>query len=182
LSSNPATLREGISVRILVLAGLLTFVLAFPVACGGTPAGGEATVRAVIDGDTIVLANGDHVRLVQLDAPETDEGECYAWPAKRALEAFIPAGTVIEVETDPVLDQEDEFGRILAYVWKGETNVNLELVRRGAAAPWFYEGDRGRHAAELLAAARDARRDRRGLWRACPETAFDPLHAVETRP
>lgn len=166
------------AVRILALA----LLLALPLACGGTAGGRGATVLGVIDGDTIVLADGRHVRLVQLDAPETDEGECYAWPAKRALEALIPAGTVIEVETDPALDREDEFRRLLAYVWKEETNVNLELVRRGAAAPWFYEGDRGRHADELLAAGRDAKTHLRGLWRECPETVFDPLHAVQTRP
>jgi endonuclease YncB( thermonuclease family) len=164
--------------RILALA----VALAFPLGCDGTPTSGNGTVRTVVDGDTIVLTDARHVRLVQLDAPETNEGECYAWPAKRALEALIPGGTHIRVETDPALDQEDEFGRVLAYVHTDGTNVNLDLVRRGAAAPWFYDGDRGRHATELLAAARDAKRRRRGLWRTCPETVLDPLHAVETRP
>jgi len=41
--------------------------------------------------------------------------------------------------------------------------VNVELVRLGAAAPYFYRGVRGRHADELLAAARAARAARRGL-------------------
>jgi endonuclease YncB( thermonuclease family) len=164
--------------RILTLA----LALAVGVACGSTPTSGDATVRAVIDGDTIVLTDARHVRLVQLDAPETDEGECYAWPAKRALERLIPAGTDIRLETDPALDQEDEFGRVLAYVHTNGKNVNLELVRRGAASPWFYEGDRGRYAPEFLAAARAAKNKRRGLWRQCPETVLDPLHAVETRP
>ena len=36
-----------------------------------------ARIAAVIDGDTIVLSNGEHVRLVQIDAPEMrDPPEC----------------------------------------------------------------------------------------------------------
>jgi micrococcal nuclease len=165
-------------VRILAVACLL----AFPLACGGTHGGREATVRHVVDGDTIVLTDGSRVRLVQLDAPEIHAGECFARPARRALEALIPQGTDIEVETDPALDQQDEFDRVLAYVWKDDTNINLELVRLGAAAPWFYRGDRGRHADELLAAGRAAREQRRGLWGFCPETDLDPLHPIEARP
>src|SRR2546430_5784022 len=36
------------------------------------------TVAYVIDGDTIVLINGEHVRLVQIDAPEVQQRECFA--------------------------------------------------------------------------------------------------------
>ena len=157
-------------------------VLALPLGCGsahvGSPAG---RVARVLDGDTITLTDGRHVRLVQLDAPETDEGECYAYEAERALARLLPPGTEVEIETDPALDRRDRFGRTLAYVLKDGTNVNLSLVREGAASVWFYEGDRGRYAAELLSAARKAKARRRGLWGACPGTVLDPLHAVAAR-
>jgi micrococcal nuclease len=165
-------------VRILVLASLL----AFPLACGGTPRGDNATVRTIVDGDTIVLTDGRRVRLVQLDAPEPDQAECYSRAATRELAKLIPAGTDIELETDPALGAADEFGRTLAYVQRGGTNVNVELVRRGAAAPWFYEGVRGRHAAQLLLAADEARRHDRGLWGACPGAVLDPRHPAQARP
>ncbi len=164
--------------RILAVACLL----AFPLACGGTHGGRGATVREVVDGDTIVLTDGSRVRLVQLDAPEIDDGECYARASEDALEALIPRGAGITLETDPGLDRRDEFDRILAYVWKDDTNINLELVRLGAAAPWFFHGDRGRYADEFLDAGREAKQQRRGLWRRCPATVFDPLHAVRARP
>jgi endonuclease YncB( thermonuclease family) len=163
--------------RALVVIALL----AFPLACGGTQGAGAAKVAQVLDGDTITLEDGRHVRLVQLDAPETDEGECYAREAERFLARLLPLGTEVEIETDPALDQRDRFGRILAYVRKDGANINLELVRRGAAAPWFYEGDRGRYAGEFLAAAREARSRRRGLWGACPGTVLDPTHSIEAR-
>ncbi len=141
----------------------------------------DARVARVGDGDTIDLADGRRVRLVQIDAPELGEGECYAAEAAQALEALLPEGTAVRLEPDAGLDDEVRFGRLLRYVHLGDTNVNLELVRRGAAAPWFFGGDRGRYADELLAAARAAEEQGRGLWGACPAAELDPERGVETR-
>jgi micrococcal nuclease len=152
-----------------------------PLACAPWHDSAPATVRDVLDGDTIVLEDGRHVRLVQLDAPETDVRECYADHAKTTLYRLIPPGTGVEIETDPSLDKVDRYGRTLAYVKKNGININVELVRKGAAAPWFFEGARGRFATDLLAGAEDARTHRRGLWGACPGTRFDPLRAVDAR-
>jgi len=140
-----------------------------------------SVVAEVVDGDTIRLGDGTRVRLVQIDAPEA-EGECYGGQASRVLEALLPISTQVGVQTDPALDRIDRYGRLLAYVFKGGLNVNLELVRRGAAAPYFYRGDRGRYAAQLLAAARRARAERRGLWAACPHTRLQPTRALATAP
>jgi micrococcal nuclease len=162
---------------------LIVLVPLFPFACGGTHANTsrEGTVDRVLDGDTIVLTDGRHVRLVQLDAPETDENECYAREAKRTLQSLLPPGTAVRIETDPALDSEDRFGRTLAYVEKNGADINLELIRAGAAAPWFYHGARGRHAELFLTAARRAQHTRKGLWGECPETTLDPLHSVEAQ-
>ncbi|HSK15260.1 MAG TPA: thermonuclease family protein, partial [Gaiellaceae bacterium] len=135
----------------------------------------------VADGDTIVLAGGDRVRLVQIDAPELGEGECYAREAQRELGRLLTPGTSVRLEADPLLDGVDRFGRLLRYVHSDGTNVNLALVRRGAASVWFFEGDRGCYAAELLAAARAAAAAGLGLWRACPAARLDPDRGVETR-
>jgi micrococcal nuclease len=165
--------------RALVLATPLIF----PLACGGMHAGASttATIARVLDGDTIVLTDGRHVRLVQLDAPETDEHECYAAEAKGVLIYLLPFGTEVEIETDPALDKRDRFGRILAYLERNGTNINLELVREGAAGPYFFQGARGRYALDLLEAANEARQHQRGLWGACSGTALDPLHSIEAR-
>ena len=147
--------------------------------CGG--ARESATVDRVLDGDTIVLRDGRHVRLVQLDAPETDKNECYARAAKAILARLLPPGTHVEIETDTLLDKKDRFGRTLAYVWKDGANINLELVRAGAAAPWFFHGDQGRYASDFLATAREARERGRGLWSACPGTILVPFASVDAR-
>jgi micrococcal nuclease len=56
----------------------------------------------------------------------------------------------------------------------------LQLVKRGAAAPYFYSGDRGKHAGRLISEAQRARAAKRGLWGACPGTRLDPYRAVDT--
>jgi len=161
-------MRRGILLVVLVLAG-----------CGGNDgARTEETVARVVDGDTIRLPDGTRVRLVQIDAPEADEHECYAARATRALERLLPEGAEVELERDPALDDRDRFDRALRYVLRGETNVNLELVRAGAAAPYFFRGDRGRYADDLLAAAAEARDAGRGLWGACPSARLDPSRAL----
>jgi micrococcal nuclease len=134
----------------------------------------------VIDGDTLALANGRRVRLLQIDTPEVAEDECYADEATRELETMLPPRARIRLEADPPLDRIDRYGRLLRYVHRGGTNINLELVRRGAASVWFYDGERGRYAYRLLAAARNAKAARRGLWGACPGTPLDPEAGVDT--
>jgi micrococcal nuclease len=46
---------------------------------------------------------------------------------------------------------------------------------------WFYGGDRGRYATKLLAAARRARAEKRGLWGAC-KAVWNPYGPATTRP
>jgi endonuclease YncB( thermonuclease family) len=163
-------MRRAVLLVVLALAG-----------CGddeGARTG--ATVARVVDGDTIRLEDGTRVRLVQIDAPEADLRECYAARATRALERLVPVGTEVELEADPALDDRDRFGRVLRYVLRDGTNVNLELVRAGAAAPYFFRGDRGRYADDLLDAAEEARDERRGLWGACPGAQLDAARALAT--
>jgi micrococcal nuclease len=157
--------------------------LAFLAGCaddGEKPGRADATVEWIVDGDTLVLTDRRRVRLVQIDAPEKRDGECYADEAAAALEDLAPAGSSVTLEADPALDDIDRFERILRYVFREGENVNLELARRGAAAPWFFDGDRGRYAEQLLAAAEEAREASRGLWHACPGTRLDPSRAVGT--
>jgi micrococcal nuclease len=139
-----------------------------------------AVVASVYDGDTLSLRDGRRVRLLQIDTPELGSGECYSRAARTALLGLAPPGSRVVLETDPALDRVDRYGRILRYVKRNGTNVNLELARRGAAAPYFYGGDRGRFAGALMRAAQSAKAARRGLWGACPSTVLDPFRAVMT--
>ena len=161
----------AVGAAILALAGCST---------GSDAAREETAVARVIDGDTIETDDGERVRLVQIDAPELGDEECYGREASAALRTLVPPGTEIRLEADPGLDEIDRFGRLLRYVHRADTNVNLELVTSGAASVWLFEGDRGRYADELLEAAREARDAGRGLWGACPAAELDPERGVDT--
>jgi micrococcal nuclease len=138
----------------------------------------------VIDGDTIetVDANGNNnrIRLFQIDAPE-GKGECYGKKAGTVLRQLLPIGTVVSLSGDTKLDNVDRYGRLLRYVFKDKTNINLVLVQKGAANVWFFNGDRGRYADKFLHAAENASRARRGAWGAC-EATLDPTGAFQTHP
>lgn len=145
-----------------------------------SPAPTTAVVSDVIDGDTIKLTNGFRVRLLQIDAPEPGSGECFSRASGRELRRLLPSGSRVTLEADPPLDLVDRYSRLLRYVHHRGVNLNVELVRRGAATVWFYRGERGRYATALLEAARSSRAAGRGLWGACARAVWNPSAAAET--
>jgi endonuclease YncB( thermonuclease family) len=127
------------------------------------------------------LEDGRRVRLVQVDAPELGR-ECHGDEAEAALARLAPPGTELRLERDPRLDDLDRHGRLLRYAFVGPTNLNVEVIRGGTAAPYFYRGERGRYARQLVAAAQEAQDARRGLWAACPRARLRPERQIETGP
>ena len=159
----------------LPIVTLLLLLLSAPASLAATRAG---IIDHVADGDTVVLRGGETIRLVQIDTPEVyGDTECYGRQASALTESILPAGTRVRIATDPGLDQRDRDGRTLAYVWKGSSLVNLRLVREGAAAPYFYSGDKGRYATPIFEAAVAARKAGRGLWGHCRKGSV-PLRAT----
>jgi micrococcal nuclease len=158
--------------RLISLA-FVAVIAAALAGCGddGPPAvliaSGLGVVARIDDGDTITLRDGAKVRLLQVDAPELSE-DCYGRAAKRALEHLVHPGMQVRLVPDPALDDRDRYGRLLRYVYIGDTDVNVALVRLGAASPYFFRNERGAHADELLGAVEEARAERRGYWGRCP--------------
>ncbi len=129
-------------------------------------------VARVNDGDTITLRDGRKIRLLQIDAPELFD-DCYGQAARREAEKLMPPGTKVTLQKDPALDDRDRFGRYLRYVEANALNLNAALVSFGAAVPYFFRGERGRYARDLLGAVAEARRTRAGLWKACPNAKLN---------
>jgi micrococcal nuclease len=139
----------------------------------------------VADGDTVDLTNGQKVRLVQIDTPEVYfSPECYGKKASAITKRLLPPGTLVRLTREPKTDSVDSYGRVLRYLTRvrDALNVNVYLVRVGAAAPYFYDGTKGRYAAELVRLALRARRLHLGLWGRCPGTPYDPYRGVSTGP
>jgi micrococcal nuclease len=128
-------------------------------------------VVSVADGDTVRvrLGSGDteRVRYIGIDTPETEKpdapAECYADRA-RAFNARLVDHRDVRLELD--VEQRDRYGRLLAYVYVGDTNVGAELLRAGYAVVLTVPPN-VRFAARFHRLAREARHARRGLWASC---------------
>jgi endonuclease YncB( thermonuclease family) len=96
---------------------------------------------------------------------------------------LLPPGTRVRLLPEPVSDRIDRYGRLLRYVVRARdgVNVNVRLVAVGAAAPYFYQRERGRYARLLNSLALRAKARKLGLWRACPHTRYNPYRALATR-
>jgi len=121
--------------------------------------GDVAVVTQVIDGDTIVIHGGRHVRYIGIDAPEV--GERYYLEAKRVNEELV-AGKKVRLEKD--ISETDKHGRLLRYVYVGDTFVNAEMVRQGCAWAKAYPPD-VKYQVYLEAMEREAKQLRRGIWK-----------------
>ena len=169
---------------VLVLCLAAAIVMAATAGARQLPSGGQLSrIARVVDGDTVALANGAHVRLVQIDTPEVYYSpECYGTQASAVTKHLLPAGTLVRLYREPQTDAVDQYGRLLRYAVRVSDglNVNVQLVRLGAAAPYFYDYRRGRYANLLVRLALRARAKHIGLWGRCPDTPYDPNHGVST--
>lgn len=147
-----------------------------------SPAGGSNLylVSRVIDGDTIELENGERVRYIGIDTPETVDPrkpvQCFGVEASTRNKELVEGKRVWLVKD---VTDRDRYGRLLRYVYLGDPQspesifVNLELVKEGFAHSYSYPPDVA-HQEEFVSAERDAREQGRGLWSSCPlPTASD---------
>lgn len=96
----------------------------------------EAMVTKVIDGDTVVVEGGEHVRLLGIDADEAGSA-CYQEAKKRLEELVLNQEVRLEKDVSDV----DQYNRCLRYIFLNDENVNLKLVREGLAIARFYQPD-----------------------------------------
>jgi len=128
----------------------------------------EGLVVKVVDGDTIhvrVDERVEKVRYIGVNAPEVHHPTRGEEPGGReASEANrrLVAGRQVRLELD--VQSRDRYGRLLAYVWIGDTMVNAELVRQGYAQVMTVPPN-VRYQRLFLDLQRDARQAGRGLWR-----------------
>ena len=178
-------MRRALLLLLLLLLALVSAGAATPEAPRLPPGGHLARIAHVADGDTVDLADGERVRLVQIDTPEVYfTPECYGEQASAITKRLLPPGTLVRLYREPKTDAVDEYGRLLRYVFRVRDglNVNVYLVRIGAAAPYFYDYRRGRYANLLTRLALRARALHLGLWGSCPGTPYDPDRGVSTGP
>ncbi len=115
-------------------------------------------VTRVIDGDTIEIEGGYHVRYIGIDTPEI--GELYYREAAEANRNLVE-GKKVYLEKD--IEDKDEYGRLLRYVWVNNTMVNAKLVSSGYAYSYSYPPN-VKYQVYFLQLEREAREQELGLW------------------
>ncbi|MCS7123687.1 MAG: thermonuclease family protein [Candidatus Aenigmarchaeota archaeon] len=121
-------------------------------------------VIKILDGDTIILENGEKVRLIGIDAPEKNE-KCYA-SAKSFLEEILKDKNItLEKEWK----ERDNYNRLLRHVYLDGTYINLMMIKYGLAT---YYPTQSKYSKILLEGEKKAKEMRIGcLWENFNETS-----------
>jgi micrococcal nuclease len=122
-------------------------------------------VKHVVDGDTLLLNNGERVRLIGVDTPETKHPqkpvEHFGEEAYRFTQRMVE-GKDVRLEYDQT--RRDRYGRILAYVFLMDgTFVNAEIIRQGYG--FVYTKYPFKYLDEFRGYEKEARETGRGLWK-----------------
>lgn len=153
---------------VVAVLVLLRYFSTEPAPLPPTVVDGETyRVRRVVDGDTLLLESGERLRLQGLDAPETVKEDTPVQPwgpeASQFTRDFIEAAEGrVRVTFGP--EREDQYGRLLGFVWHGDRLLNEELIREGLARAklgYRYSGVMKRR---FEAAQQEAKRAGRGIW------------------
>lgn len=118
------------------VAPTTTIVMPTPVAPTTTVA--ALSVTSVVDGDTIGLSDGTVIRLIGIDAPESDQ--CGYGDATAVMAGLV---TGFDITLLPgARDDVDKYGRLLRYVEANGIDVNLAMIQGGRAIA-RYDGRDG---------------------------------------
>jgi len=184
-------MKKTVGFIILMILGFSSFLLAsepvtvyyqegkFSIPFGKAHNYTDIIVKRVVDGDTIQLQSGERVRLIGIDTPEMHESNKLYRDSQSSGEdiktiialgkrsyAFtrnLVEGKRVSLEFD--VEKYDRYGRLLAYVYlKDGTFVNAKIVEEGYASLMTIPPN-VKYADLFLKLYRDARENKRGLWK-----------------
>jgi micrococcal nuclease len=122
-------------------------------------------VQRVIDGDTLLLNNGERVRLIGADTPETKHPrkpvQYFGMEAYQFTKQMVE-GKDVRLEYD--WQRRDRYRRLLAYVYLMDgTFLNAEIIKQGYG--FAYIRYPFKFLEEFRLYEREAREQKRGLWK-----------------
>lgn len=155
---------------------LLFLVLLF--GCSSSFDYSQIKVFDVIDGDTVILDNGKHLRLTGIDTPElkikvndefVDQPQPFGLEAKSFLEDLVE-NKYVRIEFDK--EKEDKYNRLLGYIFVGDNFVNEKIVEEGLAVV-YVKPPNVKYIKRLNSAQNKARKKNKGLWGGLEEVYSD---------
>ena len=136
-------------------------------------------VSHVIDGDTIKLATGEHVRLIGIDTPESrynSKLERDSARSRKDIKSILNMGKEASKFTRQLVEGKrvrlefdvqkyDKYGRLLAYIYLEDgTFVNARIMEAGYAQVMTIPPN-VKYADMFLKLQEEARKGGRGLWK-----------------
>lgn len=125
-------------------------------------------VVRVVDGDTIIIDyNGteERVRLIGVDTPESvhpdkEKNTEFGTTASNFSKELL-TDKYVKIELD--VQERDQYGRILAYVYLDDVMVNKILLQKGYAKVATYPPN-VKYVDDFTAIQEEARNNKKGLW------------------
>ena len=139
----------------------------------------HARVTWVCDGDTVWVrtfwGRRLKLRLIGMDAPESNQN--YGRESQRCLDRLV-GGRFVKV----TVICNDKYGRYVAKIMKGSTDVSLRMIEEGMAWAYVFSNVPKEDAKAYKAAAAKAKKEGKGLWyRGKPEAPWDYRRRQRTR-
>lgn len=169
----------GLGRSRLVLAAMLVLTLTGCAAAPGEKFDYEnVLITRVIDGDTVELADGERVRLIGIDTPETWHSPKLRRDAKRtnkdartiarmgelasSFARDLAENKRVRLEFD--VEKRDRYGRLLAYVYLPDGRMlNAELLKEGYAQVYTFPPN-VKYVDNFRELQTRARESSRGFW------------------
>lgn len=124
-----------------------------------------------MDGDTIKVRYEGRVRKVRLlliDAPEmyhkTLGEQPFGREAQQLNRMLIQNAKIVSIEFDPYEKREDQYGRLLAYVYADGKSVQEQLLRSGYVRVGYVYTRKALYLDDYYAFQEEAKQAKRGIW------------------
>jgi len=174
--------RESLFPSMIFLTILSPIFLLLPLVALSGSQDNYYRVQRVVDGDTLVLTNGERVRLIGVDTPEVHESKKLHRDAERTgrdIETIKALGKKASEFTRSLVDRKeirleydqanahikhkDRYERVLAFVYlRDGTFVNAEIIKQGYG--FAYTRFPFQYMEEFRKYEREAKENGRGLW------------------
>lgn len=129
------------------------------------PVGSEAIISSVVDGDTVKLSDGNKVRILGIDTPETVDPrkavQCFGKEASDKMKELVDGKKIILL-VDASQGDKDKYGRLLRYIYLDNVDIGATMIREGYAYAYLKYPTSKTEEYKVLEA--QAREGKKGLW------------------
>jgi len=129
------------------------------------PTESEVLISEVIDGDTVKLSDGNKVRILAINTPETKDPrklvQCFGAEALKKMTKLVK-GKKVKLIIDASQGDKDKYGRLLRYIYIESIDIGAKMIQEGYAYAYLeYPTSK---TDEYKSLENQARESKRGLW------------------